>query len=572
MLNMRTTIRDHSTAFILILLLGGIVYLNSLAGTFQWDDIPHIVRNPAIYNWKDIGSIFYFWPTRCFLFWTLSINYHFSGTNPLSYHLVNAAIHIFSAFLVYLIFFRLWRKKIVFSESYDLRVNRMALFAGLIFVLHPLQTQAVTFIVQRGASMSGFFCLLALYLYCRFRQEGSRLSYVGALVAGIMGIFSKEGAASLPLLIGLWEVFFGPERRWGLKIIDWLPFAILPFLTVIIMWRTVGAGGGGFYYSLNLQNHLPSVGLTDSTVRMSSRWIYLVTQFHVMLTYLRLLFIPIKQTIYYAFPISSSIFRNIPLFSLLLLISILTLAGRFVRSRPIISFGIFFFFLSLIPTSSVIVLLPLVSEHHLYLALAGFAWAVPAVMGIFLSRKQFMVAGGMIILAVSLLTITRNMAWLTPYTLWSDALKKAPHLASLHDSMASVYIANGKNEAAVKESRKALDLDQNYNAYHNLWAAYHNLGDYNRAEKSARMYLRHSPRSAQPHQALALTLIKMGDNTGAEKELLRAIEMQPDLARPHLLLESIYRKRGEYSRAGEEREKAIKLAPYLVPGYYEMKE
>jgi len=568
--SMRTTLRIHSTAFILILLLGGIVYLNSLAGSFQWDDIPHIIRNPAIYNWKNIAEIFHFWPTRFFLFWTLSINYHFSGTGPFGYHLVNTVIHILSAFLVYLIFFRLRRKEIDSNESIYPRVHQLALLGGLLFLVHPIQTQAVTFIVQRGASLSGFFCLLALYLYCRSRQDNSRICYGGALAAGILGIFSKEGAAALPLLIGLWELFFGPEGRRGGKLVAWLPFAVLPLITIVTIGLTASGGEGGFYYSLNLQQQLPSVGLTDSTARLSSRWIYLITQFRVLLTYIRLILLPIRQTIYYDFPVSISIFQALPFFSLLILLSLIFMAVRLTRARPVISFGIFFFFISLLPTSSLVVLLPLVSEHHLYLALAGLAWAGAAGLGRLLTGQKFMGFAGIIIISFSLLAITRNLVWLNPYTLWSDACQKAPHLASLHDSLSSVYIEAGRYEEAIKESRRALELDPDYNAYHNLWAAYHNLGNYALAEETARRYLRLFPHDPQPHQALALTMIETGNPAGAERELLTAINLQPSLARPHLLLGGVYRRAGKYRRAEEELREAITLAPYMPAGYDEL--
>lgn len=567
---MKTMRRDHLTAFLLILLLGGICYLNSLAGSFQWDDIPHIVRNPALYDWKDIGEIFSFWPTRSFLFWTLSINYHFSGTNPFGYHLTNTGIHILSAFLVYLIFFRLRRKNIYLKSAEFTRRNRLALLAGLLFVVHPIQTQAVTFIVQRGASLSGLFTLLALYLYCRFREDNCRLCYGGALAAGFLGIFSKEGAASLPLLIGLWEIFFGSERRWGRRLRALIPFVAIPLFTILTVWLTVRSGEGGFYYALNLQNQFPSVGLTDSSARLSSRWIYLITQFRVVLIYLRLLFLPIRQTIYYDIVVSISFFRAISIFSALLLVTIVIATFRFARSRPVISFGVFFFLLSLLPTSSVVVLLPLVSEHHLYLALAGYAWALSVFLDRLLSRRQFLVVGGLVIFSLTIFTGTRNLVWLNPFTLWNDALKKAPHLASLHDSIASVYVEKGRYEDAVNECLRAFELDPDYNAYHNLWAAYHNLKNYRLAEQTARRYLREFPYLTQSHQALALTLIATGKYSEAEKELFIAISLQPDQPRPRLLLGGIYRRAGELIRAEEKLREAIRLAPYLMASYNEL--
>lgn len=559
--------RERFTACFLILILGGIIYLNSWAGSFQWDDIPHIVRNPDIYNWNDIVRIFYFWPTRTFLFWTLALNYRLSGTDPFSYHLVNTMLHVFSSILVYLIFFRLRRKESVPSRSKDNSVSRLALLAGLLFVAHPIQTQAVSFIVQRGVGLSGFFCLAALYLYARWRQGGSCLNFVGSWLAGLLGIFSKEGAVVLPLLIGAWELFFGPEERWRKRLISWLPFVVFPLIMLATIWLIVRAGEGGFYYALNLQKQIPSVGLTDSSTKITSRWVYLITQFRVVLTYIRLIWLPVQQTIYYDFPLSISFYQTLPAISLLVILSIITIVCRLAVVMPVVSFGGIFFIISLIPTSSIIVLLPLVSEHHLYLGLAGFAWALPVALDRFFPRKQFTAIGGLIILLLAFLSIHRNLVWLNPFSLWSDALKKAPRLASLHDSMASVYIESGRYAEALVECQKALELDPNYNAFHNLWAAYHNLGNYYLAEQTARKYLQRFPGRSQPHQALALTMIAHGDYAGAEQELLAAISLQPEDGRPHLLLGGIYQKNDDKQRAEEEFKEAIRLAPYMIAGY-----
>ncbi|MFH1038214.1 MAG: tetratricopeptide repeat protein [PVC group bacterium] len=567
---MRAIPRDHWGAFLLILLLGGVIYLNSLAASFQWDDVPHITRNPALYDWTDFGPIFRYWPSRFFLFWTLALNYRAGGLAPFGYHLFNALLHILSACLIYLIFFRLRRKKIEVNSTVYLPDNRLAVLAGLLFVAHPIQTQAVTYIIQRGAGLSGFSCLLSLYLYCRGRQGGSPFNYGGAWLAGLFGVFSKEGAAALPLLLGLWELLFGPGEGWRRKLKAWLPFAALPLIIAAVIWRTAGTGNSGFYYALNLQSSLPSVGLADSAARIFSRWVYAVTQVRVLLTYLRLLFLPVRQTVYYDFPVSQFVFQNAVPVSFLALLSVIIAAVRLLRSARIVSFGIFFFLISLLPTSSVIVLLPLVSEHHLYLALAGFAWAFPVILGRILPGRWFGIAGALIVLCLVLLTYARNLVWLTPFTLWRDALRKAPHLASLHDAMATVYIERGEYGAAVRESRKAFELDPGFNAHHNLWAAYHNLGRYSEAEEVARRMADLFPRDAGARQALALTLIERGATGEAEKELLAALELQPGLARPHFLLGRLYQRQGASGKAGDELRTAIRLAPYLIDSYDEL--
>lgn len=567
---MFNNIRAHAAVFVILALLCGCVYLSTFNADFQWDDGVNIVENHALYDWKNVGSIFRFWPTRFFLFWTFALNYRWGGLNVSGYHLANSIIHLFSAFLVYLIFLTFRGENNKETAEEKLKNRRTALFSALIFLAHPLQTQAVTYIIQRGALLSGFFCLLSLFLYARARRNGSWTFYTGAWLAGLLGMFSKEGAVVLPLILLLWELFFGPKQAFSARLKVWLPFALLPVFLFATIWWTVKTGESGFYYALNIRGRPPALGRVDSNVAIESRLVYFLTQLNVIRAYLRLLVFPTGQTIYYDFPVSLSFFRAATTFSAVLLAAILAVAIRLARSRKIVSFGIIFFFIALIPTSSVFLLLPLISEHHLYLALAGFAWVFSFVLSrIFAKRSlQVMTAGGAaVVFCFSLLTYSRNLVWMSPLTLWTDALRKAPHLASLHYYMASVYIGEGRYEEALEECRKALQINPGYDAYHNLWAAHHNLKQYEQAEKAARKRMEKFPDQAQVHQALGLTLFQTDRRAEAEKELLCAIRLQPQLPRPHFLLGKLYYTEKEYAQAESEFRKAIELAPYFSAAY-----
>lgn len=562
--------KNHIAIFIVILLLGGFIYLNSLSGTLQWDDIPHIANNQSLYRWDNPIRIFHYWPTRFVLFWTLSLNYHFGGINPFGYHLVNTIIHIFSAFMVYLIFMNLTSgKENYFGRALDLK-RSLAFFAGMIFLSHPLQTQAVTYIIQRGASLSGLFCLISLYFYIRGRREKPYINLILAWVSGLLGIFSKEGAAALPILLLIWELILGPRERWSRKLIALLPFFLLPLLLIgVIVWGA-RTGDSGFYYKMNLQLTPPALGMIDSKTPVLSRLDYLITQINVIRIYLRLLFIPARQTHYYGQSVATSIFQNISIFSLMLLLTCFAVAARAARSAKIVSFGIFFFYAALLPTSSVFILWPLISEHHLYLSLAGFAWTFSSGLELILNRKRFKAFGTLIILCLALMAYTRNFVWLSPYTLWGDALRKNPRLASLHDAMATGYNRSGKFEEARRESLKALELNPGYNAYQNLWASYHNMGMHGEAEETAVRWIELFPGEALAHQSLGITLMRIGVDNAAENELRMAIAMDSKLIRPHELLGIIYRQRGEYERSGEELRAVIRAAPYKMAGYEEL--
>ena len=214
-------IRPHFRAkhLLVILLLGAVAlmaYANTFRVPFQFDDNPNIVENPSIRlktlstAWLgqlirlNSGSI------RFFSYFTFALNYYFGGLNVFGYHLVNLLIHIGSGLVLYwflLLTFRLPSLR----ERYGSAAFPIALFSSLLFLCHPVQTQSVTYIVQRMASMAGLLYLLAMALYVKGRLASGIRRYLffgGMFLVYLLGLFTKENVAILPLFIALYEFYF----------------------------------------------------------------------------------------------------------------------------------------------------------------------------------------------------------------------------------------------------------------------------------------------------------------------------------------------------------------------------
>jgi hypothetical protein len=364
-----------------------IVYSNTFNASFHFDDTPQIVENYLI---RDIGNL----PeilkgTRGVTMATFAVNYAIGGLDVVGYHIVNTLVHIINGVLAYLVLFF----TLMLIGSDEAKSKKIAAFAAVLFVAHPIQTQAVTYIVQRMESMASMFYLLALVLFIRgagATTQAKRIAlYAGVAASYVLGFYSKEIAVTLPFIVFLYDFYFlsagdvkGPAGRWPL-------YAVLSILLAIFVWTTLIPAGG--FGDLSEESAGASAGFG---VKGISPLEYLYTQFNVIVYYITLLVAPLNQNLDYDFPISTSLFSvpqikpgtvlNYPLpppFVSLLILLAIAAAGvyLFMRARrgadkrmALISFFIFWFFVILSPTSSFIPIIDVIFEHRLYLASLGF--------------------------------------------------------------------------------------------------------------------------------------------------------------------------------------------------------
>lgn len=385
----------HFKRIALIAALTFIAYSNSFNSMFHFDDYDSIIANPYIKSIYNIPYFFYYDGSpltgRPVTMATFAVNFAIGGLDPFSYHVMNFFIHLANAIMVYLILVLTLKNRV---NGY---VN-ISLFASLMFAAHPIQTQAVTYIVQRAEILSTFFYLLSLLMFIKARlieqnKEGIEqrakgeeqktenikmklyapcfMLYAVSILSAILAMGSKEISVTLPLIIMLYDFFFISDgnikallKRWHIHLLFFLTLLPLAYFMGISLFKHFIA-----------DNTVLPPPTADIYVDMPSisRYKYFLTQFRVIWTYIRLLILPLNQNIDYNYPVSKGFLD--PLTTILGcagIIALLSLAIFLFKKNRLISFFILWFFIILSPTSSIAVLPDVIFEHRLYLSSLGF--------------------------------------------------------------------------------------------------------------------------------------------------------------------------------------------------------
>lgn len=385
--------RWFSPVFLLAMAISVLaVYSGTFNASFHFDDFPLIVENYAL---RDLGNFFEILKgQRGVTMVTFALNYAFGGLDVAGYHAVNTAIHIINAALAYLLLTATLGK-----AGFDgARARKIAAFAALFFALHPIQTQSVTYIIQRMESLSALFYLASLLVFVKAAdvnvKAGRFLLFASIPVFYILGFYSKEVAVTLPAVIFLYDLFFISSLRLKEVAARWPLYLALVVLLVYFIASTVIPAGGFGDLSDELARGASPVSAGFGVAGISP-WEYLLTEFNVVVYYIALLFVPINQNLDYDFPLASGLFEspvvrdgavlNIPMFMPVVSLAIILIiigVGFYMlqRSRGLVTGGrarvaaffIFWFFILLSPTSSFIPILDVIFEHRLYLASLGF--------------------------------------------------------------------------------------------------------------------------------------------------------------------------------------------------------
>jgi len=379
----------HFIAVALIAVVALLAYSNTFHVPFHFDDQINIINNPNIqikqFSWDGLEHLVkntYKESIRVFSLFTLALNYYFGGFNVFGYHLVNFFIHVASGIFLY------WFLILTFNlpslkEKYGSISYKVALFSSLIFICHPIQTQSVTYIVQRMSSMAGMFSLFTMVLYVKGRLSTGqgRFFYFGAMVLTyLLGVFSKENAAILPLFVALYEFYFFQN-------FDLSPKGRKILISLIAVLLILGAFGlllwGERYINVIIE------GYRFRTFTMSER---VLTQFRVVLYYVTLLIYPhpSRLNLDYDFPISKTILDPpTTLISILIVGGLIGYSIWTAKKRPMISFCILWYFGNLVIESSIFPL-EMVFEHRLYLPSVGplILFSLLAVRGIEILRSR----------------------------------------------------------------------------------------------------------------------------------------------------------------------------------------
>jgi tetratricopeptide (TPR) repeat protein len=480
--------------FFLLCGLVGLIYGNTFHASWHLDDLPNITDAPQLHleNFQPEslrravdfqGKV-----SRPLARLSFAFNWYFSKDRVTSYHIVNIAIHLLTAFFLFLTILELLKTPNI-ADNYKGSEYFIALLSAVLWAANPVQTQAVTYIVQRMASMVALFYLVSLYLFIKARlAEGkARKSWLftGCVAGFLMALATKENAVILPASLVLIEVVFfrdigKPQIRRKIIIAGSLAVVSLFLLASILQ------NGNLFSFLEGYHNRFFS---------LSER---VLTEPRIVVFYLSQLFYPVptRLCLEHYFPLSTSFWNpwtTLPAMGLIA--ALIVLAFFQIRKRPLLSFAILFFFLNHLVESTVIPL-ELVFEHRNYLPslflFVPVAAGIKSLMDSYRSQKNFMyyVFVSFIVLLVAGIgfgTYVRNMAWKTEKTLWEDAIKKTPQNArSYHNLAFSYYEKIGEHDKAIELYKKAngLWLHSKNEAplpANNIASIYFQKGDWKRA-------------------------------------------------------------------------------------------
>jgi hypothetical protein len=339
----------------IIALACALAYATSFSVPFQFDDSHAIVDNAAIRDISSIPSLF--WKaegsigTRPLTLATFAVNYALGGLDPFGYHLFNLLVHSGNALLLFLLIRRTGR----LLRRNDAGIP--ALLAALLFALHPLHTQSVTYVVSRSMPLAGFFTLTGLLLFSRASARGKTSSRAtGALVlVSLCGMASREDFIAFPFLLLLYDYLFVARGRFRETAGRWkihLPVFLTSLYLVFLLANLEPQTTRGY-------------GIEAVTARE-----YLLTQFRIHWTYLRLLFLPVNLHLDYDYPYAASLSEPATAASLAGYLVLWGLAIGLMRRNPIVSFSLLWFLACLLPPS-VYPVADVMFEHRVYLASLG---------------------------------------------------------------------------------------------------------------------------------------------------------------------------------------------------------
>ncbi|MBA4387874.1 MAG: hypothetical protein C0404_07825 [Verrucomicrobia bacterium] len=571
-------LKTHTTLVqVSILCLVGLVsYLNTFNSPFLFDDFQTIVNNPSMrQGWqvlfcpRPVGDL------------TFRLNYAVGQLNVADYHLTNIVIHLLAGLLL----FGVIRRTLLlprFAGAFEGPAGWLALVSAAMWLVHPLQTQSVTYICQRYESLMGLFTLLALYGFVRSGDSARPRLWVDmALASCILGMGVKQNMLIVPILILLYDYVFVAvsmseliRTRWKTHVALFATWLVLVAQTFVYMGSTSDSTGDSMF------------------VKQLSPWEYFVTQWGVIAHYLQLSFVPLRQCLDYAWPMADSVHQVLWQGLLLVLLGLSSLVAL-ARRNPFGYLGAWFF-VCLGPTSSFMPTGDMAFEHRMYLPLAGVV-ATVVFAGYHLGSKLWKAAawpGGTFAAACSILagvaiaalmgvTVNRNYAYASAETMWRDVIEKSPDNYRQRIALVSSLLEQRRPGEAEKESRALLermvkiqrDGTNEVQVLSGMGSFYYpsalsqrglvliHLG---RAQESLEYITRAvaiRPGEKEMHQNLGLAFFMLKRYDEAMRELDLAVKLSPAYTRAHGLRATVLEAMGNHREAIKSYRRALDLRP-----------
>jgi len=597
----------------LIIIVGFAIYANSLKGEFIWDDHAFVKDNAYIRDLKHIYDIFtkstasgagyaddFYRPLQIF---TYLIDYSIWGLNVFGYHLTNILLHILVGLTLYGLLRILFGNKI------------LSLLASLLFVTHPIQTEAVCYISGRSDLLSSLFMLLCLIFYIRQLYSGDRRFFVLTLLSYTLSLLSKENAVILPVILLLYHYAFRNEAP-RIK-----THGFLERNTEAAKLHLQPEGCGSFRRCLGVlftrcpealayaQDSAPSVGeraeLTEGFWPRMYKikfklllFMFIITVMYILLRplkielldlnilfkrtpgffvaivdYLRILFFPFNLHMEYGNRIFTFTYTK-AILGLAILSFLLIYAFPRRDRNKLFFFSTGWFLINLLPTSGLLTKSAFyMAEHWLYLPSVGFFLIFAETLLFLHSKKSLKILIKTSIIGVlffySYLTILQNKYWNNEISFYKRTLQYAPESARLYNNLCRSYVESGKNKEALVSCGKAIKIKPNYpEAYCNLGDAYRNIGNNIEAMAAYNKATKINPKFAFAYFRLGQLYSAAGNSEEAIKKYERVIEINPNFPDAYNMLCDTYLLANRNPEALQTCRKSLRFNPNQARAYY----
>ena len=537
----------------LLIIAGAVVaiYINSIWAPFEFDDLPSIPDNPTIRSlWPLSGPLSppsgwgHTVEGRPLLNLSLAVNFALSGYATWSYHFFNIAIHTLAGLTLFGIIRRTFAGPVL-RKRFGQDATIAALAGALFWALHPVETEAVTYIIQRAESLASLFLLLTLYCFIRLVAAPTKYIWWSlAVLASLCGMATKEIMVTAPVLVFLYDRTFvaGSFREaWGQRRQVHLSLAAT---WLLLLWLVAGSGSRGGTYDLTNPQAWWTIGLT---------------QFVAVAHYLQLIVWPHPLVFDYGVFRIESLASVLP--QALLVLGLLAGVVYALRRYPTYGFLGCWFFIILAPTSVLPGNQQMIVEHRMYLSLAAGAGLV-AHLAMIVPRRTAIAACLIIASTLGPLTYLRNQDYQSVVALWADTVAKRPANARALCNFGGALYSAGRTEEALEKLQKSLLLDpKNADTHFNLGL----VADRKENPKEAAAYYieaaRLRPLHATAHFKAGLALAKANCSAEAIEQLQLATLSRPDAAEAHGNLGSLLVESGRITEGMAHCEQALQLKP-----------
>lgn len=593
-------VRDKNKRHLLALAIMAVsvflAYSNSLNGTWAMDDV---VANKAV----SINDIHDFIGARKIASLTFLLNQLIAPFSPASFRLFNIFLHILNASLVYLLAY----KTVLLVSTPGEETGRQdksgdlpqfsvspafstALLSSVIFALHPININAVAYIVQRMASLAAFFVLLSILCYIPAVQSAKRAKaaffYLLSGIFMIMGILSKENAVMTIPLIFLYDYIFISRFegcRFVRKALLVAGIGIIGISLVSYFLRLDYLFIGIAKFFININQPIDERIWTAVNVYWTPLQ-HILTEFRVVSRYILLVFFPLPQFLvfdWWGFPVSKGITEPITtLLSMVFLLSLFIFSLLKMKRFPLLCFGILWYLLSISLESFIAVGLDLYYEHRNYLPvlglIIGIVGQIVVSFGGRIKERDFWIIAASLCLLLGSLTFVRNFVWKDSVTLWEDTLRKRPSNIRAMLSVGNSYLKIPDFEKAKYYYKEAVRLSNADRRLSFLDASVYRLGLTYLFERDIKQAKRLIDAMESSIESYHLDILKgfykasSGDVDGAISVYNDVIQRAGgiDIIVVNTLLGDAYREKGMWDSAIERYNKALLLEPSFAAAYY----